>query len=563
MAVILSLFAVRLIQLQGVDENDYAALAAEKGAGTVVLEAPRAGIYDRNMVALAESVEASKIVADPTVTHEDAVAIASVLRDRLGPDAIDYIDTVELLQKTSTRYVVLARHIPPEKASRVVTFLHKSSFPGVYVDDDTTRAYPSGDVAANIVGFLTDDDFGAAGIESTYQDLLAGQDGSATFQMADGQQLPLADSAVQEPETGTGIQLTLDQDLQFLAQRRLAQAVEESGGLSGSAIVMDVKTGQILALADVPTFDPNHRKLSPRENYGSRSIREVYEPGSVAKVLTFAALLDGGYVTPRTKVTVPPTLTRSEETINDSFSHGTLRLTAAGVLAMSSNIGTVRAAEQMPKREMYQYLRDFGLGSRTRVGLGGDTKGLITQPDTWLPITRATMAFGQGMSVNVIQLAAGIAAVANGGVYVQPSLVSGFVDADGQAQAAPVPDRRRVVSSKTADQVAHMMEGVTSADGTAPDAGVEGYRVSGKTGTAQRVDDTCNCYDGSYTVSFAGFAPADEPRFVVYVVVQRPSNGGSGGTTAGPVFRDLMAATLQKFGVPPTQTREPLLPFTW
>lgn len=560
-AFVLSLFAARLIQLQGIDENDYAALSAEKGAKTVTLEAPRAGIYDRNMVALAETVDASKIVADPTDAHEDATEIAAILHRRLGAD---YIDTVALLRKTSTRYVELARHVEPEKAAAIVAFLHRSNYAGVYVDDDTLRTYPADDVAANIVGFLTDDGYGGAGVESEFENILAGRDGSATFEVsADGQQLPLADSTVTQPKEGMGVQLTIDQDLQFLAQRRLSQAVRDSGGTSGIAVVMDVKTGQLLALADTPTFNPNDRKLSAPEDYGSRAVQDVYEPGSVEKVLTFAALIDGGYVSPRTKLIVPSVLPRAESTIHDYFYHGTLRLTAAGVVAKSSNIGTVRAAERMPSREMYGYLRDFGLGSQTDVGLGGETKGLLPSPQDWLPITHDTISFGQGLSVNAVQMTAAVAAVANKGIYVQPSLIEGYIDHDGQVTRPTAPQRHRVVSAPAARQVARMMEEVTGPEGTAPAANITGYRIAGKTGTAQRVDESCGCYDGSFTVSFAGFAPADDPRFVAYVVVQEPNDGGGGGTIGGPVFHDLMAATLQKFGVPPTGERQPALPVTW
>jgi cell division protein FtsI (penicillin-binding protein 3) len=469
---------------------------------------------------------------------------------------------VSLLRKTSTRYVELARHVKPELASAVVSQLQQAGYPGVYADKDTLRIYPADDVAANLVGFLTDDGIGAAGFEASLDDTLAGEDGSATVEMADGQQLPLADSTVVAPKEGTGVRLTIDQDLQFLAQRRLAQAVRESGGTAGYAVVMDVKTGQLLALADTPTFDPNQRKLSAPEDYGSRALQDVYEPGSVEKVLTFASLIDAGYITPRTKIRVPSVLPRDDTTINDYFTHGTLRLTATGVMAKSSNIGTVLATEKIPPAELYGYLRDFGFGSRTDVGLQGESQGLLPRPKDWLPITRDTVSFGQGLSVNAVQMAAGIAAIANGGVYVQPSLVDGYVDTEGGVTPAADPDRHRVVSTKAASLVARMMEEVVGPDGTAPLANINGYRIAGKTGTAQRVDPSCGCYRG-FTVSFAGFAPADDPRFVVYVVVQEPKDGNGGGLTGGPVFHDLMAATLQKFGVPPTGQREPALPVEW
>ena len=559
-AFVLSLFAARLIQLQGIDENDYAAMAVAKGAKTITIDAPRAPIYDRNGVALAETIAAAKLVADPTYTRGYATQIATLLHDQIGTD---YIDAVALLRKPNTRYVELARHVQPERAESIVDMLSDARLPGVYADKDTSRVYPGGDVAANLVGFVGEEGTGLAGFEAALDSSLAGTAGSATFEVADGQQLPLADSTVTEPVEGTGVRLTIDQDLQFLAQRRLAQAVKEVRGTSGVAVIMDVRTGQLLALADYPTFDPATRTRTAPANYGSRALQDVYEPGSVEKVLTFAALVDAGYVSPRTKISVPSALPRGDTTINDYFSHGTLRLTAAGVVAKSSNIGTVLAAEQMPISELHGYLRDFGLGSATDVGLDGESAGLLPAANDWLPITRDTIAFGQGVSVNAVQMAAAVAAVANGGTYVQPSLVQGYVDSDGGYSPAPPPARHRVVSERAAEQVTAMMEQVVGEQGTAPTAAIAGYRVAGKTGTAQRVDGSCGCYDGSFTVSFAGFAPADDPRFVVYVVVHEPKDGNGGGTTGGPVFHDLMAATLQKFGVPPTGARSPALPISW
>jgi cell division protein FtsI (penicillin-binding protein 3) len=559
-AFVISLFAARLVQLQGIDENDYAAIAAAKGAKTITLEAPRAPIYDRNGVELAQTVDASKLVADPTDAHQDATKIAVILHRRLG---VDYIDAVSKLRKTSTRYVELARHVKPELAAAVVRQIQHRGYPGVYAADDTLRIYPNGNVAANLVGFVNDEGHGGAGFESSLDTLLSGVNGSATFEVADGQQLPLADSTIVAPKEGTGVRLTIDRDLQFLAQNRLAEAVRQARGTSGYAVIMDVKTGQTLALADVPTFDPNKRELSSPDTYGSEALQNVYEPGSVEKVLTFSSLIDAGYASPREKLTVPTVLPRGDATIHDYFYHPTLHLTATGVVAKSSNIGTVLAAQDMPDHQFYDYLRSFGLGSRTDVGLDGESPGLLPKAKDWLPINHDTIAFGQGLSVNALQMAAAISAVANGGVYVQPSLVEGYVDSAGHFTKADAPKEHRVIKASTASKVARMMEAVTGPDGTAPTANINGYRVAGKTGTAQRVSETCGCYDGSFTVSFAGFAPADDPRFVVYVVVQQPKDGNGGGMTGGPVFHDLMAATLQKFGVPPTGSRQRPLPVEW
>jgi len=557
MAFVLSLFAARLIQLQGIDENDYARMAMQTGAKTLPLQAPRAPIYDRKGVELAETVDAAMLVADPSMV-KDPEAIATRLQRRLG---VDYIATLELLKKKSTRYVELARSLPDKQAEAVVGNLNSADLGGVFVYDDAARFYPAGDVAANLLGFTGSEGEGLYGLERALDSVLAGEDGSATFLMADEQQIPLADSTVTAPVEGIGVTLTIDQDLQWLAQRRLAQAVSQTGGSSGVAVIQDVKTGELLALADYPTYDPNEWMATAEENYGARALMDVYEPGSVEKALTFAALIDAGYVKPRTRITVPPTLPRADTTINDYFAHGTLRLTAAGVLAKSSNIGTALAAEQMPIPQLHSYLRSFGLGEPTGVGLIGESAGLLPDPPDWLPISRDTISFGQGLSVNAVQMSAALSAIANDGVYVEPSLVRGYVDAEGAFDPADTPSRHRVISTKAARQVARMMEGVTGPEGTAPLAAINGYRVAGKTGTAQRASEQGG-YKG-FTISFAGFAPADKPRFLVYVVIQEPTDGSGGGSAGGPVFHDLMKATLDKYGVGPTGSRSPALPISW
>lgn len=560
-AFVLSLFAARLVQLQGIDENDYAAMAVSKGARTVTLEAPRAGIYDRDGVVLAQSIEAAKLTADPVFTAKYATRIATYLHERIGAD---YIEMLELLQKPGTRYAELARHLEPRLAESIVDHFKKVKIPGIYTDEDTQRIYPEDDVAANLVGWVGADNSGLGGLEWTLDSTLAGKDGSATFETtAGGVQLPLADRTVEEPVEGTGVRLTIDRDLQFLAQRRLAEAVRGVGGASGTAVVMDVKTGQLLALADYPTFNANDWKSSPAADRGSRALQDPYEPGSVEKSLTFAALLDAGYVTPRTKIEVPGSLSSGVETIHDWWSHGPIKLTATGAIAQSSNIATVRAARQMPSKQLRDYLTSFGLGQPTNLGLDGESQGKLPGLSDWIQITRDNIAFGQGLSVNAVQMGAAISAIANGGVYVRPSLIQGYVDGDGTVTPADPSPEHRVVSEKAAHEVARMMEAVVGKDGLAPMANINGYRVAGKTGTAQAVDPGCGCYNGRKVVSFAGFAPADEPRFMVYVVVKDPAPSAGGGSTGGPVFHDLMAAALQKFGVPPTGVREPAYPVYW
>jgi cell division protein FtsI (penicillin-binding protein 3) len=285
----------------------------------------------------------------------------------------------------------------------------------------------------------------------------------------------------------------------------------------------------------------------------------------VEKVLTFSTLLDQGKVTPYTHITVPATLPVADRVIHDWFPHKTLHLTSAGVVAKSSNIGTSLAATQISPQDLYAHLKAFGLGTRTAIGLNGETNGQLPDWSTWGKIGKATISFGQGLSVNALQMATAVNAVANGGELVTPSLIRGSAVTDsGQKVGTDYTTKRRVVSQRAASQMSQMMEMVPNPKtGTAPAAQILGYRVAGKTGTAQRAGAKCHCYDGTFTVSFAGFAPADHPRFTVYVVVQNPRNGGGGGSIGGPAFNKIMTYLLSRYGVPPTGTTPANLPIEW
>jgi cell division protein FtsI (penicillin-binding protein 3) len=558
--IVLTLFAGRLVQIQGIEAYAYTEKADRlDGATEVTLTAPRGDIVDRDGTVMAETVAAHRLVTDPTMVN-DAPAVAAVLSRRLD---LSYFDLLSALRAPESRYEFLARRVLPAQVKKVMGELDRRDLTGVYVEDDPLRTYPAGDVASNMLGFVGTDGKGLAGLEFALDDTLTGRDGHATYMTdATGTRIPLAESTVDQPEPGRDVRLTIDRDLQWYAQRRLAQAVKQTGSESGSVITMDTRTGELLALADYPTFDPNRPVDDDNTHLGSPAVQNVYEPGSVEKALTAAALVDAGLVSPRTKITVPPLLHREAESIKDWFPHPTLRLTMAGVIAQSSNIGTVLAAEEMSSERLRAYLAKFGLGQRTGIALKGESAGLLPATESWLPITHDTIAFGQGLSVTALQMASALATIANDGVRIEPTLVRGFVDAEGQMHPDAAPDRRRVVSAHAARQVTSMMELVTAEDGTAPDAAIPGYRVAGKTGTADRVDPETGGYNG-FTISFGGFAPADEPRFLTYVVLHDPSSGDGGGSAGGPVFHDITSYALQKYAVPPTGSRAPKLPTTW
>lgn len=365
-AMTLSVFGARLIQLQAVDPKSYAAMALADGTVNVVLPARRGDILDRAGQPLADSVEAKMIIADPEWTAPDAPALASLLAERLN---VDYFRTLQALKAKNTNFRYIARRVPASLADEVLAEAREQKFKGLSSERDPARSYPAKDVAANLVGFLGTPDpvKGAqplAGFERTFNKLLSGKDGSARFQQSGGRRIPLGENVVVKPVDGRDLTTTLDTDLQWFVQRVIRQTVEDYSAKSGFAIVMDSKTGEVLALADYPTFDATKPLEADEDDLGSRAMSDVYEPGSVQKALTMSALIDAGKVTPRTRLRVPSSLARQDRVIGDWFDHGDINLTLTGVLAKSSNIGTVLATDKMDAPDLRRYLTAFGKAPR-------------------------------------------------------------------------------------------------------------------------------------------------------------------------------------------------------
>jgi cell division protein FtsI (penicillin-binding protein 3) len=561
-ALVLSFFGARLVQLQGVEPEKYATLAASTG-GTVTVELPaqRGDILDRNGRPLATSVAGRMVVADPLLTRPYAAPLARFLSTRLH---VDYFKTLRSLGRRDTRFAYIARRVPASRAVEVVDAAAAKGWKGLDTRNDPVRSYPDHDVAANLVGFMGTDG-PLAGLELTFDQALAGTDGSETYEVGAGNRIPLGHSTVVPAHNGTDLHTTIDEDLQWYTQRVLRQTVLGAGGDSGFAVVMDRKTGEVLALADYPTYDATNPQASPAKDRNSLAMTSPYEPGSVEKVLTLSSLIDAGKVTDRTRLVVPGRLPSGDRVIHDWFPHGTLHMTLTGVVAQSSNIGTAKSARLFGPDQLRRYLTAFGLGQRTNVGVNGETSGLLPSRAEWNGMLQDRIAFGQSVSVNGLQMAAAVNTIANGGVRVSPSLIQGrATTATGRAVGTDETTTRRVVSTNAAHQMTQMMERVVDPDaGVAPAAQVPGYVVAGKTGTAQRVGPVCGCYNGEFTVSFAGFAPADDPRFTVYVVVQNPTNGGGGGSVAGPAFSKIMSFALRRYGGPPTGATPSRLPTMW
>ncbi|WP_350277032.1 penicillin-binding transpeptidase domain-containing protein [Kribbella sp. HUAS MG21] len=576
MAFVLSLFAGRLVLLQGVDPDSYAQAATKENARTYILHANRGTIEDRNGVDLAVTEDAVAITADPKQTKPVAQQLAAILAPKLTGTT-----TAKLVAAMSGtgRFEYLARRVSPTVWSEIQAEIKARNakiaeqnkgkpkeqqapmLVGLYTEQDPIRSHPNGSIAATLVGVTGAEGKGQSGLEYGLNDKLSGQDGQAMYEVdAKGNKIPNANHTVQEPKPGLGVQLTLDTDLQFFAEKRIEQAVKQYKASAGTVVVMDVKSGELMALANYPTFDPNKRyKPSDLNN---PALERSYEPGSVQKVVTMAALADAGLIDLNTKLKVPGSIEVQRRTIKDHWPHGTLNMTISGVIAKSSNVGTIMAAQKMPIPQFVKYLHDFGFGEPTGLNFPGETKGRLSPGDEWPEITRSNVAFGQGLSVNAVQEAAAVNAVANGGVYVPPKLVRNYVDANGNLTPNQTAPPRRVVSEKAAKDVTRMMEAVTAKKGTAPQAAIDGYLVAGKTGTAQQVVPGTGKY-GAWATSFAGFAPADNPRFVTYVVLHDPQGARGGGLQGGPVFRDVMSYALQKYVVPPTGAAQPNIPLTW
>ncbi|GEC04033.1 cell division protein [Streptomyces spinoverrucosus] len=588
LTLVLLVFVVRLLQVQAVDASAYAAKAERNRYVVHTLAAQRGEITDRTGVALATSVDAYDITADPTLFTREQLKIddgpeqaAALLAPILGTDQQELVAKLRPKDKT-LRYVKLAGRQTPQVWKQIKDLrtalvtkakTDKSTvnvLAGVLAEPSSKRVYPNGDLAAGILGWVNADGKGGGGIEQQLNGQLAGEDGKIRYAQSGGMQVPTVGSTETPAVPGSDIELTIDRDIQWAAQNAITEQVEKSAADRGYVIVQDTRTGEILAMANSPGFDPNDLTSADAAAMGNAALQDAYEPGSTAKVMSMAAVLEENVATPLTHVTVPNRLHRGDRLFQDDIDHPTWYLTLNGVLAKSSNIGTILATGQLGKtqaeanRVLYTYLRKFGLGSYTGLDFPGETKGILAPPDQWSTSQQYTIPFGQGVSINAMQAASVYSTIANGGVRVEPTLVRGTQGPDGVFTPAPKPKKTRVVSEKTARTLAQMLESVVDdREGTGTKARISGYRVAGKTGTANRVDPDTGKYRG-YTSSFAGFAPADKPRVTVYCAIQNATKGSYfGGQICGPVYKQVMEFALKTLQVPPTGAKPANLPVTF
>ncbi len=551
MAFVLSLFAGRLVQLQGLDSKALQAKAAQQRVQPETLPAKRGSITDVNGNELALTMDAAEIYVDPyDVDPKKRDLVGATLARELN---LPKEKVAAALAKTDQRYIPLDRDVEPLRAKKIMSLGLK----GVGSKPTYRRQYPGGRLAGGLLGFVGFDGHGLEGLERTYDKILAGQDGQQSIEIGrGGERIPMTRSTRKEPVAGRDVRLTIDRDVQWAAEQAIDRQVQASKALSGSVIVMDIKTGQILAMANSPGVDLNHWDTVSEADRGNRAVSEVFEPGSTNKVITAAAAIEHGGVTPNTVFRVPDQIQCADRTLKDAHPHAPERLTFTGVIAESSNVGTIMAARRLSDQRLYDTIRAFGFGSTSGSGLPGEEAGLLPAWQSWSGSQRCTVAYGQGVSVTALQMASVYQTIANGGVRVTPSLVAGTTDGNGHLVPAPTAKQTRVISETTARQISGMLEAAVGNDGTGAEAAIPGYRVAGKTGTAMRYDQKCGGYCG-YTATFVGFTPADAPRLVALAVIQDPKKGHYGGMVAAPVFKEVMSFALKTKKIPPTGTKAP------
>ena len=559
MLAFLLVLACRVVIVQGFDPTGLANAANDLRTQSSVLGASRGKIVDASGVVLAESIIRYDIVGSPRENNGAETfprlgsdgTIGDVARDDgLSELAQALGRSVEDMKTALTgdgQFVYLARSVSPA----VESIIAELRIPGVTSRPVPHRTYPLGSVGGSIVGYVNEEG-GAAGIEQTLDHKLMGVDGERIFQIgADGIIIPTATNRITPPTDGETVKLSIDSYLQFYSQNAIEKQVQDQSAEYGNVIVVEAKTGKIRAMAETGTVDPNAPGATRPEDRGARSVTAAIEPGSTEKAITAAAVIEEGKIKPLSQLLVPPTYTVNGQKFQDSFVHGEQQRTFAGIIGDSMNTGTVMVGEKLTREQRYEYLRKFGIGQKTGIALPGESAGLLAQPDEWDSRQEFSVLFGQGLSQTPLQTAMAFQAIANGGVRLQPQLIESVVDNDGVEHVTEAAAGTAVISPETAKQVRDILESVVTAGG-AKDVSVPGYRIGGKTGTAEAVADDGTGFDG-YTASFVGMAPMEDPRYIVMVNVQRPKGNIYGVTQAG-VFNDVMAQVLTKYQVPATMT---------
>ena len=538
----------RLFVLQIVEHPAYAQYAVSQRDTKIALPARRGAILDRNGEPLAISIDLQTIFTDPAHV-DDPHKTAEKLAPILGIEA-SALEGKLAGTWPGDRHEYLARQVEPKVARRVRAL----NLAGVYMKREPKRYYPGGRLASHLLGFTDIDGLGLEGIEAQYESILRGKAGSmALEQDPAGRPLPQADFVYERPKPGRSLLLTIDKELQYFTQLTLADAAGRYHAESGVAIVMRPRNGEILALANVPDFDPNRAGRFSDDERRNRAITDVYEPGSAFKIVATSGALEAGVVTPRSTFTVPDTFAYSDRVFHDSHPHPTEKMTVTEIIEQSSNVGTIQIGLRLGGAKLDKMVRRFGFGTETGLDFPGEVGGIVLDRDDWTGPTIATIPIGQGIAVTALQMASAYSTIANDGMWVEPKVLASTVGPRGEPITSSKATHRRVISRRTATKMTDILTGVVE-KGTGIEAQIPGYLVAGKTGTAQKPLPGGG-YGNSYIASFAGFAPANRPEVVVLVVLDNPSPIW-GGATAAPTFKTIAQFALRHLGISPTGNAE-------
>ncbi|BBZ76457.1 penicillin-binding protein PbpB [Mycolicibacterium anyangense] len=563
--------AAQLFNLQVPKAAGLRAEAASQLKVTDIEKAVRGSIVDRNFDKLAFTIEARALTFQPTRIRKQLTEAKQASPSAPDPDkrlmeiAKDVSaklnnnpDTATLLKKlrSNESFVYLARAVDPAIASAIV-----KKFPEVGAERQDLRQYPGGALAANIVGGIDWDGHGLLGLEDAMDSQLSGTDGSITYDRgSDGVVIPGSYRNKHDAVNGATVQLTLDDDIQFYVQQQVQMAKDNSGAKDVSAVVLDAKTGEVLAMSNDNTFDPSQDiGRQADKQMGNLAVTSPYEPGSVNKIVTASSVIEYGLSNPDEVLQVPGSINMGGVTVNDAWSHGVMPYTTTGVFGKSSNVGTLMLAQRIGPERYYDMLGKFGLGQRTGVGLPGESAGLVPPIDQWSGSSFSNLPIGQGLSMTLLQMTGMYQAIANDGVRIPPRIIKATIAADGSRTEEARPNGIRVVSPETARTVRNMFRAIVQRDpmgyqqGTGAPAAVDGYQIAGKTGTAQQINPACGCYYSDvYWITFAGMAPADDPRYVIGIMMNAPQRNpdGSPGHSAAPLFHNIAAWLLQRENVP-------------
>jgi cell division protein FtsI (penicillin-binding protein 3) len=568
--VLLMVLGVRLFQLQALDLGGMAQVGLSKRLTNTTVAPVRGSIVDMNGKYFARSVERYDVVVDQRLSAVDGF-------DRTVPDPEDPDSTIRIdvpieqgLQELSAvlgidvetlrgsvlgdkTFNYIAKSVTPEVKNRALEI----GIPGVYADKTSVRTYPAGSVAGSVIGFVSENGAPQEGLEYSLNDALQGTAGSRTFEIGgDGIRIPYATNEDVPAVDGQSVRLTIDQDLQWFAQQTIASQVKDYNAEWGNIVVVETGTGAIRAMAESTTPDPNDPTATPPEQRRPNSVSASFEPGSTTKVITLAGALEEGLIEPTSKFTLENRYTVGDQTFKDAWEHGTEKRTAAGVLAKSMNTGTVQIGEKLTKQERYDWLKKFGIGEPLGTGLNEENQGLLSTPENWDDRQQYTVLFGQGLTQTALHTAMVYQTIANDGVRLKPRLIDAYIDPDGTEHVVPQAEGTEVVSEKTAAEMRKMLETVTE-EGSGKSGELEQYRVGAKTGTAE-APGAGGGYDG-YTLSYAGIAPIEDPKYVVVITLQRPQ-GDLYYLIPGESFQKVMQQALNSDNVPASTTKPDIYP---